>query len=141
MDNAVTVIRRATAADVPQLLAIEQSAGEASHWSSDDYLNYSCHVAEHENRIIGFVLSRQVADGEFEVLNTAIAPEFRRRGVAFALLRSQLEQAQGRWFLEVRPSNSAARNLYKRLGFQEIGRRPGYYENPAEHAIVMSFRS
>jgi ribosomal protein S18 acetylase RimI-like enzyme len=47
----------------------------------------------------------------------------------------------GTVFLEVRESNKAARNLYLSLGFQELGRRPEYYETPLEPAIVMKFHS
>src|SRR5512138_3411821 len=99
-DSAVT-IRVATAIDVPHLRAIEQRTPEASRWSMEDYLTYECHLAEVANRIAGFLLSRKISDTEFEVLNTAVDPDFRRQGIAQALIQSQLQQRQGTWYLEV----------------------------------------
>ncbi len=85
----------------------------------------------------GFVVSRQVADKEREILNVAVHADFRRRGIATELLRNQMRRWPGTHFLEVRESNFSARRLYERLGFEETGARPGYYENPPETGIVM----
>ena len=64
----------------------------------------------------------------------AVAPDFRRTGVATCLIRS-LTDAEV--FLEVRVSNESARALYHRLGFTEVGMRRGYYDDPVEDAVVM----
>jgi ribosomal protein S18 acetylase RimI-like enzyme len=92
-------------------------------------------------RVLGFVVSRQTGSGEREILNLGVARECRRRGIATELLQNEFRIWRGAFFLEVRESNLAAQNLYKGLGFVEIGRRPQYYDRPPETAIVMRFQS
>jgi len=130
-------IRRAGAGDLREIAAIQASASEASQWQAQDYLAFDCRVAILESRIAGFVVSRQIADQEREILNVAVHPDFRRLGIASELLRTELTSHAGVQFLEVRESNAAARQLYERLGFQVVGARPEYYENPSETGIVM----
>jgi ribosomal protein S18 acetylase RimI-like enzyme/glycosyltransferase involved in cell wall biosynthesis len=130
-------LRPANPPDLDQIGAIQATAPEASQWQPDDYLRFDCHVATVDGRIAGFVVSRRVADGEREILNVAVDPERRRSGIASELLRCELARWRGVHFLEVRESNIAARRLYQRLGFEEAGARPGYYENPTETGIVM----
>jgi ribosomal protein S18 acetylase RimI-like enzyme len=130
-------LRAAGPADIEQITAIQATAPEASQWQLRDYLTFQCQVATLDGQIAGFVVSRQVADGEREILNVAVRPDFRRMGVATQLLQAELAGWPGAHFLEVRESNSPARQLYGRLGFQEVGTRPGYYENPPEAGIVM----
>jgi len=77
------------------------------------------------------------AETEREILNIAVSPEFRRMGIATALIHS-IEDAEV--FLEVRESNRVAQKLYENLGFEDVGRRPGYYDAPPETAIVMRKR-
>ena len=79
--------------------------------------------------------------GESEILNLAVAPEARRMGMARSLLRHALEGAPSSWFLEVRESNLAAIRLYESTGFQASGKRPGYYSDSSELAIVMHYQS
>lgn len=90
--------------------------------------------------IIGYTIFWLVTD-EAHILNIAVHPAFRRRGVAKALLRFTLEllfkKGGKEVFLEVRRSNLAARRLYKGFGFKEIGVRRGYYTDNQEDAIVM----
>jgi ribosomal protein S18 acetylase RimI-like enzyme len=130
-------IRSAKASDLGQIRAIQSSASEASQWQPSDYLTFDCHVAFMDEQMTGFVVSRRVAEGEREILNVAVHPDFRRLGIASALLRHELARCQGSHFLEVRESNGPARRLYERLGFEVVGVRPGYYENPNEPGIVM----
>jgi ribosomal-protein-alanine N-acetyltransferase len=94
-----------------------------------------------DGQLAGFVVSRKIAEGEREILNVAVHPKFRRLGVATELLKSELKRSPGAQFLEVRESNTAARQLYEQLGFKVVGARPGYYENPPETGIVMRFFS
>jgi len=82
----------------------------------------------------GFVVARSAA-GEAEILTVAVAPEHRRQGVAKILMRLLLDDLRhrgiGAAFLEVGAKNAPALRLYRRLGFTEIGRRPGYYRGGA----------
>ena len=134
-------IRPATENDVPEITAIQQTAPESSQWLSRDYLTFDCQVALFDRRITGFLVSRAVADREREILNIAVHPDFRRLHVATELLRAELSRYPGVHFLEVRASNAAAQHLYEGLGFQAVGERPAYYDNPPETGIVMRILS
>ena len=94
-------------------------------------------------RLSGYVIVRSAGE-EAEILNLAVAPEFRRRRVALRLLGRGLETLLKRGvhevFLEVRRSNGAARALYHRLGFALAGVRRGYYRKPLEDAMVLRRR-
>jgi len=98
-------------------------------------------VAEEGGVTLGFLVIRRIAANEHEVLNLAVDPSARRRGVARRLLQNALAQRRGTWFLEVRESNSGAIQFYEVLGFQRAGRRKDYYREPAEPGIVMKFDS
>jgi [ribosomal protein S18]-alanine N-acetyltransferase len=121
-------------------MAIRRIEGESGS-SSWDCLRYECTVAEADGSTVAYLLIRKVAEDEFEILNVAVAPEFRRRGIAESLIRSQLKVNHGTWFLEVRESNLPARSLYDKIGFRQTGKRPHYYSDPPESGIVMSIRS
>lgn len=86
-------------------------------------------------------MTRSAAD-EVEILNIAVAPQWRRAGLGSRLLKHALEEARAegaqRVFLEVRESNRAAIALYMRHGFQAAGRRENYYAAPAEAALVLA---
>jgi ribosomal-protein-alanine N-acetyltransferase len=98
-------------------------------------------VAEMPSGKIGAWLLLSVVPPEAEILNIVAAPECRRQGLATALLREGLDrlaQAQvSRVWLEVRESNIAAQGLYRRFGFQQVGRRTQYYHHPAEDALLL----
>lgn len=134
-------IRRLTADDLPAVAAIQQASPEAAQWDPADYLAYHCTVAICNNTIAGFLVTRTIAPGEMEILNIAVAPEFRRQGIARHLISHDTVLVAGTVYLEVRASNQVARNLYKSIGFQEVASRPGYYSDPPETAIVMKFHS
>ena len=134
---ARVLTRGADRRDLSQISAIQKTALEASQWQPEDYLAFDCRVAIWQGKIAGFLVSRQVADKEREILNIVVHPDFRRLGIATALLRAELERSPGAHFLEVRESNAAARELYKQIGFEDAGQRPGYYDNPPETGIVM----
>ncbi len=137
----MTAIRRGEASDLNAVAVIQQASAGAAHWSVAEYLEYAFLVAVLRGNVAGFLVSRDVAADEKEILNLAVAPEFRRQGVAKALLFSCLEGFSGVVILEVRESNRIARSFYQKLGFQELGRRPNYYSSPDESAIVMKFHS
>ena len=85
----------------------------------------------------GFILIRVVAD-EAEILTLAVRPEARRRGLGARLVAAAVARAAAlgaeRLFLEVAQDNAAARGLYARSGFAEVGRRRGYYARPGATA-------
>jgi len=123
--------RSMTPGDRDAVAAIQQLSPSASQW---DPLEYSTTVWEEEGRVVAFLTVRQVAPDEREILNLAVHPAFRRRGIARRLVAAQPPSV---WFLEVRESNQPARKFYNSLGFQEITRRKQYYADPTEDAIVM----
>lgn len=90
--------------------------------------------------IAGYALTLTAAD-EAQLLNVAVHPNARRRGIGIALLRAAMRECAAAgaasMVLEVRESNHAARALYTAHGFAPIGRRKGYYHSPREDAIVM----
>jgi ribosomal-protein-alanine N-acetyltransferase len=135
------VIRPGDAGDLAQIAAIQSASPEAPHWNAADYLKHDLMVALIEGRVVGFLASRILVEGEREILNLAVAPDFRRQGIARHLCKKFLGGLRDSVFLEVRESNQAARSLYLSLGFQELGRRPEYYGMPPEAAIVMKFHS
>ena len=138
-------IRPAIPEDIPVLLEIEHESFSHQRWRAKDFLADECIVAEADGRVVGFLVSRQISGGnpadlpEREILNIAVTPLFRRMGVAKALLEQEVRQ-KAIFYLEVRESNDAAQNLYRQLGFAEIGRRTKYYQEPSEGAIVMQMK-
>jgi ribosomal protein S18 acetylase RimI-like enzyme len=134
-------MRAATPADLSAITAIQNAAPDASHWESADYLDNDCLIAVDRSRgeghVVGFLLSRQTAHDEREILNLAVDPAYRRQGIARRLLDAELVRGRNTWYLEVRESNTPARNLYEDMGFQGVGTRAAYYHNPDETGIVM----
>jgi len=137
----MALTRPGTAADLAEVAAIQAACPDAAQWRAADYLGYDLRVCIRGDRIAGFAVSRVTDPGERELLNLAVAPEFRRLGVGAELVQALVTATGVCVFLEVRESNRAARLFYKAQGFQEVGVRPGYYESPPESAIVMKFHS
>jgi len=134
-------IRAAAVDDVAAIAAIQQLSPEASQWDPASYLAYDCSVAASDERVLGFLVTRQTAPDEREILNLAVDPSERHSGIARALLECELDRDKTRWFLEVRESNTRAIRVYEKAGFRVAGRRESYYSNPAEPGIVMKFNS
>jgi len=90
--------------------------------------------------VIGYIGSQAVLD-EADVMNVAVAPGERRKGVARELVRALCERLADRGVesltLEVRPSNEAALRLYDQEGFRRVGRRRRYYVDPVEDALIL----
>ena len=95
----------------------------------------------HEYELAGFIVARTIAD-ELHVNNVAVRHEFRGRGIGSMLLQTSLEEGRKRKArvaqLEVRAGNEAAQKLYRRCGFEVVGRRRSYYREPVEDALLMS---
>jgi ribosomal-protein-alanine N-acetyltransferase len=132
-------VRRGQPSDLALVAAIQDASPEAARWHVADYLQYDFLVSEHQEQLDGFAVWRTVAPGEHELLNLAVGPDRRRRGVGRSLIAALLAASPGTVFLEVRESNQIARRFYKSMGFHEVSVRHGYYESPPEAAIVMKF--
>jgi ribosomal-protein-alanine N-acetyltransferase len=106
-------------------------------WSSSISLGA---VAAETRELVGYLVISRYVDA-WHVMNIAVAPEWRRRGVATALLERLFEvtAADGRrgYTLEVRVSNTGAIRLYERLGFRSRGVRRAYYTDNREDALIM----
>jgi ribosomal-protein-alanine N-acetyltransferase len=144
------LIRRAGLADVAAIWAIEK-VSYPTPWSRWSFLVELGHRNSHMLvagppapqpwQTWGYLIFWVVLD-EMHILNLAVHPEYRRRGIARRLLAEGLAQARTlgaelAW-LEVRPSNQAARALYKSFGFIEVGRRPRYYDDTKEDALLLT---
>ena len=133
---------------IDEVLTIEQSSF-TNPWTREMYLaeftnrgvSY-CYLAKNEGGMtVGFCSFWRVLD-ELHINNLAVAPVFRRAGVATALLARVLSDGArlgaSRATLEVRRSNDPARLLYERFGFSVTGVRRAYYTKPVEDAIILS---
>jgi [ribosomal protein S18]-alanine N-acetyltransferase len=139
-------IRPFHAVDMPAIAEVMRDSTEAAAWPPESYAKLAeslgglLLVCEASSQPVGFLAGRQAAD-EAEILNIAVHRDFRRKGVASALLLAALDQfhrcAITRVFLEVRESNFPARELYERHGFAPSGRRKAYYLHPTEDAVCM----
>jgi ribosomal-protein-alanine N-acetyltransferase len=135
-----------TLEDLDEVMVIERASFQTP-WSQGAF-RYEltqnrvahCTVIRVGRRAAGYLCLWEIGH-EIHVTNLAVHPEFRRRGVARALLAAMLDGARRRGveliFLEVRPTNAEAIGLYGSLGFQVIGRRKGYYFDTGEDALVM----
>jgi ribosomal-protein-alanine N-acetyltransferase len=144
------LVRTLAPEDLPAVLEIQQACPEAAQWTSGDY--QSCFaagsgwvalVAEKQGVVAGFVVGRTLGASEFEILNLAVAREFRRGGVGTQLLRGLAERLRrlGQWeraHAEVRESNRVALSFYTQHGFRVVGRRRGYYSAPLEDALLLA---
>ena len=97
-------------------------------------------VAVEGDDVIGYVGSQTVL-GWSDMMNVAVHPDHRRKGVGESLVIALEEALKAQestcLTLEVRASNDPARTLYEKLGFAEVGRRKNYYRNPKEDALIM----
>ena len=97
-------------------------------------------VAEEDGKVAGYVGSQTVID-ESDMMNVAVHPNHRRKGIAEALVVELVEALKKResrcLTLEVRASNEPAKALYEKLGFTQVGLRKNYYRNPKEDALIL----
>jgi ribosomal-protein-alanine N-acetyltransferase len=154
------IVRPIVTADLDAVLALAAASREAPRWKRSDYAWFVAgtpgpnphllraglvaHGASAAAPALGFACASLLRDGlenRAELDSMAVLPEARRQGIGAALLRAVLAWAAGerarRISLEVRASNAAALGLYARFGFRPEGRRPGYYTDPAEDALIL----
>jgi ribosomal-protein-alanine N-acetyltransferase len=162
-------VRAAELADLARLVEIASHSATAAQWNQTEYLKLfaseqpeaetqanpqiidpnikgqprTALVVEQDGGVVGFIVGRQVAD-EWEIENIAVTGAARRCGLGSRLVGELLDLVRKRGgksvFLEVRESNRAARSLYEKWAFLEVGRRKMYYQNPAEDAWILKFK-
>jgi ribosomal-protein-alanine N-acetyltransferase len=97
-------------------------------------------IDQNSRRILGFFAGWVVTD-ELHVNNVASHPDYRKLGIGQSLMEVGMDEGRLRGIkfvlLEVRASNEPAQTLYRKLGFRFVGRRPDYYRNPVEDAMLM----
>ena len=137
------IIRKATAADVPAIAVIEK-ASIPQPWSESAFAdaltqeNSVTLVAEADGEIAGFITGVFLFDNA-DIYSVATAEQHRKKGIGGKLLQAFFDtlptevEAVG---LEVRESNSAAISLYEKYGFERVGLRKNFYEQPRENAIL-----
>jgi len=145
------------------MVDLERASPAAAHWPRQQYeglfvttgsrllserlawvVEDECAAQPHKNSseaasVLAFLVAHRV-EAEWELENVVVAGAVRRRGAGTRLLNEFIAHARAKngsgIFLEVRESNQSARGLYRKMGFEETGRRKGYYANPAEDAIL-----
>jgi len=139
------IIREMKIDDVPKIAELERVCF-SDPWSEksiaselNNRLSFWL-VAEVDGEIAGYVGSQSVLDSA-DVMNIAVAPDHRRKGIGRLLIEKLISALEKRdihfLLLEVRVSNFPAIALYEKLGFQQVGRRPKYYHNPREDALIL----
>jgi [ribosomal protein S18]-alanine N-acetyltransferase len=137
--------------DLPAVLAIERRAF-SQPWSRAFFekelatpfarLTVATEDAAMRSQLVGYTCRWRVTD-EVHLLNVAVHQGWRRGGIGRMLVEAVIGEARSTrartMFLEVRAGNIAARRLYRRLGFHDLGVRRGYY-GPGQDAIVMELR-
>ena len=155
---SVVRVRPAEAVDLHRLVEIAAHAATAAQWSQSEYQKLfapdpavaldqtqprTALVVEQDGSVVGFIVGRQAVD-EWEIENIAVTGAARRCGLGSRLVGELLDQVRNGGgksvFLEVRESNRAARSLYEKWAFIEVGRRKMYYQNPVEDALILKFK-
>jgi ribosomal-protein-alanine N-acetyltransferase len=148
VNHRVESFRPMLEADLAEILVIENAVYEFP-WSDTIFrdclrVGYCCWVLEDANGIINAYGVMSVATGECHILNLCVQPQSQGLGVGSRALEFLLDVAMKHRadtaFLEVRPSNKVARQLYSKAGFNEVGMRRNYYpgRNGREDAIIMA---
>jgi [ribosomal protein S18]-alanine N-acetyltransferase len=144
------LIRSATPQDISAIRALEEPVATAAHWHLREYdalfapeapRRVALVAEEEDQQICGFIVARCGLE-EWEIENVVVAIAYRRRGIGRELVRMVVRLAgatAAAVLLEVRESNTPARQLYEKLGFVEIGRRTAYYHDPVEDALLLRF--
>jgi len=136
------IIVQATEKDVAAIEIIEQACF-STPWSAQSIRESLANPASRfylalaDGEAAGYI-GLQIFSGEGYVTNVAVLPAFRRRGLGKALIRRAMENEMEFITLEVRESNVPAISLYASLGFETVGKRPRFYREPEEDAVLMT---
>ena len=140
------------------MIRLERQSSTAAHWGEAQYghlfqggdrsqprlaLIADCDLAEQLRKeapkVVGFLVAHTMG-ADWELENVVVADDFRGKGIGTRLIEEFLARARQAKsqsvFLEVRESNTAARALYAKVGFREMGRRKSYYTAPLEDAVL-----
>jgi len=140
-------IRKMTVEDIPAVVALDKISFNLP-WPERSFRfevtsnpASRCWVAEVDGQIVGMIVAWQFVD-EAHIATLATDPDFRRQGIAQSLLshvlRLAVKEGAVSSFLEVREGNLAAQDMYRKFGYKESGRRPRYYKDNNEDAILMT---
>lgn len=140
------MIRKMTEMDIDKIMIVERESFSLP-WSKESYLGELKNIlatyllCDSEGEVAGYGGLWVVLD-EAHITNVAVARQFRRCGMGRALMQNlekvAREKNAGRILLEVRPSNEAALEMYKALGYVATGLRKAYYSDNGEDAIIMT---
>lgn len=144
------IIRKMTLDDIEQVIAIDRVSfslpwpERSFRFDLTDNPASRCWVAEIDGKVVGMIVAWLIVD-EVHLATIATHPDFRRRGVAKKLLAHTLqylkEEGAQSSFLEVRASNFAAQEMYRKFGYEESGVRPRYYKDNDEDALLMTLET
>jgi [ribosomal protein S18]-alanine N-acetyltransferase len=143
MTTEPVTIRPLTYSDLPQVIAVERRSFPTP-WSLAMFVlelskpSGVCLAAIDGGKVVGYLICSRY-DQVWHLMNIAVDPVLRRRGLATGLLEAMLERAGSEepYTLEVRTSNGPAIALYERFGFRAAGTRPRYYQDTGEDAMIM----
>jgi ribosomal-protein-alanine N-acetyltransferase len=145
----MATVREAIPADLPGIIEIASASDAAAHWPVQEYERMFAAdpnrrrillVSEDDEQVQGFIMG-QFTGNDWEIENIAVRTVCQRNGLGSQLLCGflgavrQTASAQA-VYLEVRESNVAARKLYEKMGFSQVGRRKDYYYQPPEDALI-----
>lgn len=144
------IIRKMMLDDIEQVIVIDRVSfslpwpERSFRFELTDNPASRCWVAEVDGRLVGIIVVWLIVD-EVHVATIATHPEFRRQGIAKRLLSHALRELRNEGaqssFLEVRASNFAAQEMYRKFGYEKSGIRPRYYRDNDEDALLMTLES
>lgn len=139
-------IRPMVAADLPAVTRLD-ALSFSQPWSQNAYQTElanqgaRCWVAQADEQVVAVLVIWRVLD-EAHIATVAVHPEFRRQGIGSLLFRTGMQAALAEgariYQLEVRAGNAAAQKMYEDFGFGVVGRRPRYYRDNGEDAVLMT---
>ncbi len=138
------MIRDMDRGDLDGIMAIEQTCFSADMWQREDFIyrfedeRFVNLVDERDGKVAGYITCFGVMD-EMNIDSVAVAPEYRRQGIARGLIEKAIIRKKPRLLmLEVRVSNQPAIKLYEAFGFVGVAIRKDYYQLPTEDALLMT---